>query len=139
MNPSATNKSILSAAINPTNTIVGSHQHHRRLVGSPRSLPPSPSVDIATDRHRHEPTLPSTSLPTTSPSLPTTSPSRRNRSRSTNNHHLPTTNNLRFVTSKFEDIFHKYARTNSDALTSEELDKFIKGNREPKDYGGCNM
>ncbi|KAI3720151.1 hypothetical protein L6452_21062 [Arctium lappa] len=42
----------------------------------------------------------------------------------------------RFVTSKFEEIFHKYARTNSDALTSEELDKFIKGNREPKDYGG---
>ncbi|KAL7604782.1 hypothetical protein Lser_V15G14944 [Lactuca serriola] len=42
----------------------------------------------------------------------------------------------RFVPSKFEEIFHKYAHTNSDALTSDELDKFIKGNREPKDYAG---
>ncbi|KAL4556295.1 hypothetical protein LXL04_038942 [Taraxacum kok-saghyz] len=44
----------------------------------------------------------------------------------------------RFVSSKFEEIFHKYAHTNSDALTSDELDNFIKGNREPKDYGGWN-
>ncbi|XP_071735567.1 probable peroxygenase 4 [Rutidosis leptorrhynchoides] len=42
----------------------------------------------------------------------------------------------RFVPAKFEEIFHKYARTNSDGLTSDELDAFIKGNREPKDYGG---
>ncbi|KVH97676.1 probable peroxygenase 4 isoform X1 [Cynara cardunculus var. scolymus] len=42
----------------------------------------------------------------------------------------------RFVASKFEEIFHKYARTNSDSLTSSELDQLIKGNREPKDYGG---
>ena len=43
---------------------------------------------------------------------------------------------LRFVPAKFEEIFHKYARTNPDALTADELDKFVKGNREPKDYGG---
>ncbi|GJR84162.1 caleosin-related, EF-hand domain pair containing protein [Tanacetum coccineum] len=42
----------------------------------------------------------------------------------------------RFVPAKFEEIFHKYARTNPDALTADELDKFVKGNREPKDYGG---
>ncbi|KAJ0495074.1 putative plant seed peroxygenase [Helianthus annuus] len=42
----------------------------------------------------------------------------------------------RFVPSKFEEIFHKYARTNSEALTTDELDEFLKGNREPKDYGG---
>ncbi|KAM0002035.1 putative plant seed peroxygenase [Helianthus debilis subsp. tardiflorus] len=42
----------------------------------------------------------------------------------------------RFVNSKFEEIFHKYARTHPDALTAKELDEFIKGNREPKDYGG---
>lgn len=43
---------------------------------------------------------------------------------------------LRFVPSKFEEIFEKYARTNSDGLTADELKEFIKGNREPKDYGG---
>ncbi|KAK1413713.1 hypothetical protein QVD17_35491 [Tagetes erecta] len=42
----------------------------------------------------------------------------------------------RFVPSKFEEIFHKYARTRPDALTSDELNEFVKGNREPKDYGG---
>ncbi|KAK9051032.1 hypothetical protein SSX86_027657 [Deinandra increscens subsp. villosa] len=42
----------------------------------------------------------------------------------------------RFVPSKFEEIFHKYALTNPDSLTSKELDEFIKGNREPKDYAG---
>ncbi|XP_071735570.1 probable peroxygenase 4 isoform X2 [Rutidosis leptorrhynchoides] len=42
----------------------------------------------------------------------------------------------RFVPSKFEEIFHKYARSNPDALTADELDEFVKGNREPKDYGG---
>nr|GEV62986.1 putative caleosin-related, EF-hand domain pair [Tanacetum cinerariifolium] len=45
-------------------------------------------------------------------------------------------NHGRFVPSKFEEIFVKYARTNSDALTANELDEFVKGNREPKDYGG---
>ncbi|PWA88826.1 caleosin-related, EF-hand domain pair [Artemisia annua] len=45
-------------------------------------------------------------------------------------------NHGRFVPSKFEEIFAKYARTNSDALTAKELDEFVKGNREPKDYGG---
>ncbi|KAI3763723.1 hypothetical protein L2E82_13718 [Cichorium intybus] len=42
----------------------------------------------------------------------------------------------RFVPSKFEEIFEKYARSNSDGLTADELKEFIKGNREPKDYGG---
>ncbi|KAL4586740.1 hypothetical protein LXL04_011384 [Taraxacum kok-saghyz] len=42
----------------------------------------------------------------------------------------------RFVSSKFEEIFAKYTRTNSDGLTADELKEFIKGNREPKDYGG---
>ncbi|MFS7952249.1 putative plant seed peroxygenase [Helianthus anomalus] len=50
------------------------------------------------------------------------------------NKHL--TSCLRFVNSKFEEIFHKYARTHPDALTSDELNEFLKGNREPKDYGG---
>ncbi|KAD7116540.1 hypothetical protein E3N88_03808 [Mikania micrantha] len=44
--------------------------------------------------------------------------------------------NGRFVPSKFEEIFHKYAITHPDALTADELNEFIKGNREPKDYGG---
>nr|GEW52026.1 probable peroxygenase 4 isoform X1 [Tanacetum cinerariifolium] len=44
--------------------------------------------------------------------------------------------NGRFVPSKFEEIFLNYARTNSDALTSCEVDEFLKGNREAKDYGG---
>ncbi|KAK9074557.1 hypothetical protein SSX86_007155 [Deinandra increscens subsp. villosa] len=42
----------------------------------------------------------------------------------------------RFVPSKFEEIFHKYARTHPDALTTDELNEFVKGNREPKDYAG---
>ncbi|XP_076888680.1 putative peroxygenase 4 [Bidens hawaiensis] len=42
----------------------------------------------------------------------------------------------RFVPSKFEEIFHKYACTHPDALTADELNEFVKGNREPKDYAG---
>ncbi|XP_076885322.1 putative peroxygenase 4 isoform X1 [Bidens hawaiensis] len=42
----------------------------------------------------------------------------------------------RFVPSKFDEIFHKYARTHPDALTADELNEFVKGNREPKDYAG---
>ncbi|KAA8532513.1 hypothetical protein F0562_032671 [Nyssa sinensis] len=42
----------------------------------------------------------------------------------------------RFVPSKFEDIFRKNARTNADALTSDELMGMLKANRAPKDYGG---
>ncbi|KAG8382715.1 hypothetical protein BUALT_Bualt05G0106200 [Buddleja alternifolia] len=42
----------------------------------------------------------------------------------------------RFVQSKFEEIFSKHALTQPHALTSEELKKFLKSNREPKDYAG---
>ncbi|GJR73681.1 putative caleosin-related, EF-hand domain pair containing protein [Tanacetum coccineum] len=42
----------------------------------------------------------------------------------------------RFVPSKFEEIFSKYARTNPDYLTKDELNEFIKGNRDLKDYFG---
>nr|GEV41632.1 caleosin-related, EF-hand domain pair [Tanacetum cinerariifolium] len=42
----------------------------------------------------------------------------------------------RFVPSKFEEIFSKYARTNPDYLTKDELNEFIKGNRDRKDYFG---
>ncbi|XP_060669477.1 probable peroxygenase 4 [Ziziphus jujuba] len=42
----------------------------------------------------------------------------------------------RFVPLKFEEIFKKYARTTPDALTSDELSKMIKENRESKDYKG---
>ncbi|XAR72203.1 Plant seed peroxygenase [Bertholletia excelsa] len=42
----------------------------------------------------------------------------------------------RFVPSKFEEIFSKHARTNANALTSEELKEMLKANREPKDHGG---
>lgn len=42
----------------------------------------------------------------------------------------------RFVPSKFEEIFSKNARTNSFALTSDELMGMLKSNREPKDYKG---
>ncbi|KAK4484138.1 hypothetical protein RD792_011358, partial [Penstemon davidsonii] len=42
----------------------------------------------------------------------------------------------RIVPSKFEGIFAKHAQSNSNALTSKELNTFIKSNREPKDYGG---
>jgi len=42
----------------------------------------------------------------------------------------------RFVPSKFEEIFGKYARLNSNALTSDELMGMVKANRVPKDYGG---
>ncbi|GKE08458.1 caleosin-related, EF-hand domain pair containing protein [Tanacetum coccineum] len=42
----------------------------------------------------------------------------------------------RFVPSKFEEIFSKYACTNPDYVTKDELNEFIKGNRDPKDYFG---
>ncbi|KAK4779801.1 hypothetical protein SAY87_015907 [Trapa incisa] len=42
----------------------------------------------------------------------------------------------RFVPEKFEEIFTKYALTHPDALTSEELNRMMKANRDPKDYGG---
>lgn len=42
----------------------------------------------------------------------------------------------RFVSWKFEEIFAKFARTHSDALTSHELKAMLKANREPKDYRG---
>lgn len=42
----------------------------------------------------------------------------------------------RFVPEKFEAIFSKHALTQQQALTSDELQKFLKSNREPKDYGG---
>ncbi|KAM7484695.1 hypothetical protein LguiA_000704 [Lonicera macranthoides] len=42
----------------------------------------------------------------------------------------------RFVHSKFEEIFRKHARSNSNALTSDELMGMLKANRDPKDYGG---
>ncbi|KAG8475540.1 hypothetical protein CXB51_032392 [Gossypium anomalum] len=41
-----------------------------------------------------------------------------------------------FVSWKFEEIFAKFARTHSDALTSDELKAMLKANREPKDYRG---
>ncbi|XP_021293142.1 probable peroxygenase 5 isoform X2 [Herrania umbratica] len=42
----------------------------------------------------------------------------------------------RFVPLKFEEIFSKFARTHSNALTSDELMAMLKANREPKDYKG---
>eukprot|EP00268_Persea_americana_P014875 TRINITY_DN16702_c0_g2_i1.p1 TRINITY_DN16702_c0_g2~~TRINITY_DN16702_c0_g2_i1.p1 ORF type:complete len:207 (+),score=30.31 TRINITY_DN16702_c0_g2_i1:121-741(+) len=42
----------------------------------------------------------------------------------------------RFVPSKLEDIFRKHARSNQNALTSQELMDMLKANREPKDYKG---
>ncbi|CAI9775130.1 unnamed protein product [Fraxinus pennsylvanica] len=42
----------------------------------------------------------------------------------------------RFVPSKFEEIFVKHAKTHPNALTSDELNEFLKSNREPKDYAG---
>ncbi|KZV37820.1 putative peroxygenase 4-like [Dorcoceras hygrometricum] len=42
----------------------------------------------------------------------------------------------RFIESKFEEIFTNNARTRPDALTSDELEGFLKSNRQPKDYGG---
>lgn len=41
----------------------------------------------------------------------------------------------RFVPSKFEEIFSKYAQTDPNGLTLDELKKMLKTNREPKDYG----
>ncbi|KAH7840459.1 hypothetical protein Vadar_017259 [Vaccinium darrowii] len=42
----------------------------------------------------------------------------------------------RFVHSKFEEIFTKHARTNENALTSDELSSMLKANRAPKNFGG---
>ncbi|XP_043695742.1 probable peroxygenase 4 [Telopea speciosissima] len=42
----------------------------------------------------------------------------------------------RFVPEKFEQIFHKHAHTNPNALTSKELSELLKDNRVPKDYAG---
>ncbi|KAF7131893.1 hypothetical protein RHSIM_Rhsim09G0038500 [Rhododendron simsii] len=42
----------------------------------------------------------------------------------------------RFVLAKFEEIFGKHARTNANALTSDELMTMLKSNRVPKDYAG---
>ncbi|XP_073033142.1 probable peroxygenase 4 [Primulina eburnea] len=42
----------------------------------------------------------------------------------------------RFIESKFEEIFTNNAHTRPDALTSDELEGFLKSNRQPKDYGG---
>ncbi|KAM7254700.1 hypothetical protein ACFE04_019941 [Oxalis oulophora] len=42
----------------------------------------------------------------------------------------------RFVPSQFEEVFKKHARTNGNALTSDELMEMLKARREPKDYNG---
>ncbi|KAF7808629.1 putative peroxygenase 4 [Senna tora] len=42
----------------------------------------------------------------------------------------------RFVSSKFEEIFSKHARTHPNALTSDELREMLRANRVPKDYLG---
>nr|DAD35755.1 TPA_asm: hypothetical protein HUJ06_006395 [Nelumbo nucifera] len=42
----------------------------------------------------------------------------------------------RFVPEKFEEIFHKHAHTNPNALTSKEVSEMLKDNRVPKNFGG---
>ncbi|KAF7133056.1 hypothetical protein RHSIM_Rhsim09G0091500 [Rhododendron simsii] len=42
----------------------------------------------------------------------------------------------RFVNSKFEEIFNKHARMNTNALTSDELNGMLLANRAPKNFGG---
>ncbi|KAL3644725.1 putative peroxygenase 4 [Castilleja foliolosa] len=42
----------------------------------------------------------------------------------------------RFVSSKFEEIFIKHARTHPGALTSDELKNLLKSNRERNDFAG---
>lgn len=42
----------------------------------------------------------------------------------------------RFVPEKFEEIFTKYAKTNPNALTSQELDDMLQGNKDPIDSNG---
>lgn len=42
----------------------------------------------------------------------------------------------RFVPSKFEEIFTKYARTHREALTSDELKEMVNANRQPEDFKG---
>ncbi|KAI3940604.1 hypothetical protein MKW92_050199 [Papaver armeniacum] len=42
----------------------------------------------------------------------------------------------RFVSSKFEELFHKHSNTNANALTADELSSLMKANRVPKDYKG---
>ncbi|KDP38105.1 hypothetical protein JCGZ_04748 [Jatropha curcas] len=41
-----------------------------------------------------------------------------------------------FINEKFEEIFRKHARSHKDALTSSELMRMLRENREPKDYAG---
>ncbi|KAI3946475.1 hypothetical protein MKX01_017691, partial [Papaver californicum] len=41
-----------------------------------------------------------------------------------------------FVSSKFEDIFHKHSNTKANALTADELSGLMKANRVLKDYKG---
>ena len=43
---------------------------------------------------------------------------------------------VRFVASKFEEIFTKHAHTHRDALTNEELKQLLKANKEPNDRKG---
>ncbi|KAG7655290.1 Caleosin-related [Arabidopsis suecica] len=43
---------------------------------------------------------------------------------------------VRFVESKFEEIFNKHARTHKDALTAKEIKQMLKTNREPYDFIG---
>lgn len=43
---------------------------------------------------------------------------------------------VRFVASKFEEIFIKHAHTHPNALTYDELKEMITANREPKDFTG---
>ncbi|RZC61478.1 hypothetical protein C5167_023246 [Papaver somniferum] len=42
----------------------------------------------------------------------------------------------RFVASRFEELFQKHSKTNTNALTEDELSELLKANRVPKDYGG---
>ncbi|XP_078160418.1 putative peroxygenase 4 isoform X3 [Carex rostrata] len=43
----------------------------------------------------------------------------------------------KFVPEKFEQIFTKYAKTNPNALSSQELDDMLQANQEPGDVKGC--
>ncbi|KAG6466783.1 hypothetical protein ZIOFF_075400 [Zingiber officinale] len=42
----------------------------------------------------------------------------------------------RFVVSKFEEIFKKHAKTNPEAISSEELKEMLQANGEPNDIKG---
>lgn len=43
---------------------------------------------------------------------------------------------FRFVVSKFEEIFKKHAKTNPEAISSEELKEMLQANGEPNDSKG---